>query len=211
MNVLLIKGTPKSAEASVSLQMAQAYVETYQANHPVAEVAVLDLYADEVPLLDEDVFSGWGKLAAQQPLTAVESHKVQRLSNLVDQFLAVDTVVFALPMWNFGYPPMVKAYLDAIAVAGKTFRYTAEGPVGLAGNKQVVVCEARGGIYSSGPAQAMEHTSSYLTTFLSFIGITDVQLILAEGLAMDATQLPARRQEAVERARQAATPQAVAA
>ncbi|QDA58861.1 FMN-dependent NADH-azoreductase [Hymenobacter jejuensis] len=211
MNVLLVKGNPKAADASVSLQMADAFLDTYQTAHPSAQVEELDLYHDFVPLIDEDVLRGWGKLATQQELSPVESRKVQGLTVLVEQFLAADTVVFALPMWNFGYPPMVKAYLDAIAVAGKTFRYTSEGPVGLAGGKQVIVFEARGGIYSSGPAQAMEHTTSYLTTFLAFLGITDVQLVLAEGLAMNAAETPAIRQNAIDQARQVAAELSLAA
>lgn len=152
------------------------------------QVTELDLYEDYIPLIDEDVMTGWGKLAQQQELGHHEAHKVQRLGELVDQFLETDVVVFAAPMWNFGYPPMVKAYMDAVAVAGKTFNYTANGPVGLATGKKAVILEARGGIWSGDAARGMEHSQSHLRGFLGFLGVTDVDTVFAEGFNIDPSQ-----------------------
>lgn len=177
--VLFIKANPKKTEQAFSLRLGQSFIDAYKAAHPDAEVQELDLYEDNIPLIDSDVMTGWGKLAQQEDLNNHEAHKVQRLGELVDQFLATDLIVFALPMWNLGYPPMLKAYLDAVSVAGKTFKYTAEGPVGLAGGKQVVLAEARGGVY---PDEIL-HAQKHLVGLLAFLGITDVQTVVAEGMA----------------------------
>ncbi|ADV65757.1 FMN-dependent NADH-azoreductase [Deinococcus maricopensis] len=185
-NILYVRGTPKSTEQSYSLRLAEHFLSTYTAEHPNATVTELDLYEDHIPLIDEDVMNGWGKLAQQAELNHHEQRKVERLGELVDQFLASDVVVIAAPMWNFGYPPMVKAYMDAIAVAGKTFKYTEQGPVGLAGDKKVVIIEARGNTYTgASPFASAEHSASHLKAFLGLLGITDVDVLLAEGLAID--------------------------
>lgn len=207
--VLFVKGNPKGTDQSYSLRLGQSFVDAYTAEHPDAQITELDLYEDHIPLIDADVMTGWGKLAQQTELSHHEATKVQRLGVLVDQFLESDVIVLAAPMWNFGYPPMVKAYMDAIAVAGKTFKYTATGPVGLAGGKKIVIAEARGGFWSEGPAQDMEHSQSHLRAFFGFLGITDVQVLLVEGLAYD----PSKGEEifagAAALAQQAAQPQAV--
>lgn len=183
--VLFVKGNPKGVDQSYSLRLGKSLLEAYQAANPGAQVTELDLYEDHIPLIDEDVMNGWGKLAQQQELSHHEARKVQRLGELVDQFLDTDVVVFAAPMWNFGYPPMVKAYMDAIAVAGRTFQYTAQGPVGLATGKKAVIVEARGGIWSGDAARGAEHSQSHLRGFLGFLGVTDVELLVVEGLAID--------------------------
>lgn len=186
--VLMVTGNPKSPEHSYSRRLGRCFMDAYLTAEPNAHVTNLDLYQDDIPLIDADVMIGWGKLAQQQELSTYEAHKVQRMGELVDQFLASDLVVFALPMWNFGYPPMVKAYMDAIAIAGKTFQYTAQGPVGLTSGKKAVILEARGGIWSAGPAQHMEHSQSHLRVFLGFLGVHDINAVFAEGLAIDPSQ-----------------------
>ncbi|MBZ9749628.1 NAD(P)H-dependent oxidoreductase [Deinococcus sp. HMF7604] len=183
-NVLFVQGNPKSVEQSVSLQLGQHFVETFQAASANTVVSTLDLYSDFIPLIDADVVTGWGKLAAQQDLSPEEAQKVQRLGELVDQFLASDVLVFAAPLWNFGYPPMVKAYMDAVAVAGKTFQYSPQGPVGLTRGKRAVILESRGGFYS-GDAQNFLHSANYLKGFLGFLGVTEVETVFAEGLNFD--------------------------
>lgn len=202
--VLFIKGNPKKTEQSYSLRLGQAYVDAYKAAHADAEVSELDLYEDHIPLIDGDVMTGWGKLAQQQDLNNHEAHKVQRLSELVDQFLAADMIVLAAPMWNFSYPPMVKAYIDAVSVVGKTFKYTAEGPVGLAGGKKVVLTESRGGVYSEGPAAGVQHTESYMRAILGWLGITDIDVFLVEGVAIDPSKGEEILAAAVSKAQQAA-------
>jgi FMN-dependent NADH-azoreductase len=103
----------------------------------------------------------------------------------VSQCLAADVVVVAAPMYNFSIPSQLKAWIDRVAQAGRTFKYTEQGPVGLAGGKTVIVVSSRGGAYSANPALAfLDHQESYLKTVFGFFGITDVRFVRAEGLAM---------------------------
>ncbi|WP_221089073.1 FMN-dependent NADH-azoreductase [Deinococcus aquaedulcis] len=199
--VLFVQGNPKPLAESTSRQLGQHFVEAYVAAHPGAQVTALDLYSAEIPFIDADVMTGWGKLARQEDLLPHEAQKVARLGELVDQFLDTDLLVFAAPMWNFGYPPMVKAYMDAVAVAGKTFRYGPQGPIGLATGKQAVILETRGGFWSAPEASAMEHSASHLRAFLGFLGVTDVETVFAEGLNFDPGRSEEIMAEAAERAR----------
>ncbi|MFC3885193.1 FMN-dependent NADH-azoreductase [Bacillus songklensis] len=202
--VLYVKANPKQDDMSYSARLANVFLDAYKTENPADEVEVLDLYNTNLPLIDADVLSAWGKLAAGTELTAEESAKVTRLGELVDQFLAADKVVFSAPMWNFGFPPLMKAYIDAVAVAGKTFKYTENGPVGLAGDKKVVLLEARGGVYSEGPAVSMEHTQSYLKAVLSFLGITDLTLVVSEGMAAAPAEAEVIFAAAAEKAKEVA-------
>lgn len=120
----------------------------------------------------------------------------------LEEFLAADTVVIGAPMYNFSIPSQLKAWIDRIAVAGKTFRYTEKGPVGLAGGKRVIVVISRGGFYGPGtPAEAAEHVQTYLRAVFGFIGVTDLEFIVAEGLQVG----PEQRAQGMQRAREAAT------
>ena len=116
------------------------------------------------------------------------------------EFKAADTVVIGAPMYNFGVPSQLKAWIDRIAVAGETFRYTASGPEGLSGAKRVIVAVARGGLYGADSGQAaFEHVESYLSAVFAFLGVTDLTFVVAEGLkvsdeARDAAIAAALRQ-----------------
>lgn len=104
---------------------------------------------------------------------------------LVEEFLAADVVVIGAPMYNFSIPTQLKAWIDRIAQAGRTFRYTENGPVGLAGGKKVIIASSRGGIYAGTPLEnALDHQEAFLRAFLGFVGITDVTIVRAEGVAM---------------------------
>jgi FMN-dependent NADH-azoreductase len=121
---------------------------------------------------------------------------------VLEEFLAADIVVIGAPMYNFTLPTQLKAWIDRIVVAGKTFRYGAAGAEGLAGNKQVVVAISRGGFYGAGtPAAAMEHLETYLRGVFGFIGVTNLEIIVAEGLAVG----PQQRETAMQNAMQTAT------
>ncbi|PLS16283.1 FMN-dependent NADH-azoreductase [Bacillus sp. M6-12] len=201
--VLYVKVNPKADEFSYSARLANAFLDAYQTENPDSQVELLDLYQTNIPLIDADVLNGWGKLAAGTELSETEAAKINRMGELVDQFLAADKVVFSAPFWNFGYPPLFKAYIDSIAVAGKTFKYTENGSVGLAGDKKIALVEARGGIYSEGPGMELQHTESYLKTVLAFFGVTDVTVVLTEGMAADPANADNIFAAAVERAREA--------
>lgn len=108
---------------------------------------------------------------------------------VLEEFLAADTVVLGVAQYNFSVPSQLKAWIDRIAVPGKTFRYTEKGPEGLVGNKRVIIALARGGFYGPGsPAENFEHTLSYLKSVLAFIGIANPEVIAADGVNVSSEQ-----------------------
>lgn len=184
--LLYITANPKETGESFSLRVGDAFLKAFKAAHPDDQVIKLDLYDMTLPLIDQDVFKGWEQLQKGKAFTDLkddEQKKVGKLNEALEEFFAADKYVFVTPMWNLGLPPMMKAYIDAIMVPGQTFKYTEEGPVGLVENKKAIHIQASGGVYSEGPAKAMEFGNTYLTTVLNFIGITDVESILVEGMA----------------------------
>ena len=204
--VLYIKGNPKSTENSFSLQLAEGFLSAYRAANPSSTVETLDLYDDYVPLLDADVLSAWGKFRSGKAgeLTAEEGRKIARMDELQTQFLSADRIILAAPIWNFGYPPMVKAYLDAaMVIVGKTFAYTDKGPVGLLKGKdiKVAILESAGGFYSGTPMEGHMVWRQHIQGMLNYIGIEDVTFISAEGMAADPEGAPALLEKALSRAR----------
>jgi len=105
-------------------------------------------------------------------------------SAVLDEFLGADIVVVGVGFYNFGIPSQLKAWVDRLAIAGKTFRYTEKGPQGLAGGKRVILAIARGGYYGAGsPSASFEHAESYLRGVFAFFGIPEIEVVAAEGLA----------------------------
>ncbi|MGA9226445.1 MAG: NAD(P)H-dependent oxidoreductase, partial [Mesobacillus sp.] len=131
-----------------------------------------------------------------------EKQKVSSINQLTDQFVAADKYVFVTPMWNLSFPPKLKSYIDNIAIAGKTFKYTAEGPVGLLTDKKAVHIQARGGVYSEGPAKALEFGDSYLRAILGFMGVPEIETIAVEGMAATPDQAADIKQKAIDRAKE---------
>ena len=109
-------------------------------------------------------------------------------NQMLEDFLAADIVVIGAPMYNFGIPSQLKAWVDRILVAGKTFRYGVNGPEGLVGGKRVIIASSRGGMYAGGPAAGMDFQETYLRTVFGFIGISEVEFVRAEGLNIGAEQ-----------------------
>lgn len=205
--VLYITANPKSKEQSFSLSVGDTFIEEYKRSNPNDEIINLDLYKMDIPLIDEDVFSAWGKLGqgiSFQELSEVERKKVESINNLTNQFISTDKYIFVTPLWNFSVPPKMKAYIDTIAVAGKTFKYTENGPVGLLENKKALHIEARGGIYSEGPASAFEMGNKYLKVVLGFIGVSDIESIFIEGVNIDPQKAGTIKENAMEKARELA-------
>jgi FMN-dependent NADH-azoreductase len=144
----------------------------------------LDLAADAPSHLGIDSL-GFRLGVDAEGLTDAQKRENAVSEQLVRQFLAADVVVVGAPMYNFSVPSQLKAWIDRIAQAGRTFKYTDKGPVGLAGGKTVIVASTRGGMYFGNPAmEAMEHQESYLKAIFGFIGISDVRFVRAEGVAM---------------------------
>ncbi|MBP3965126.1 FMN-dependent NADH-azoreductase [Paenibacillus lignilyticus] len=205
--LLYITAHPHDHQVSYSMAVGKAFIDSYKESHPQDEVEHLDLYSTQIPYIDADVFSGWGKLrggSSFNELSPEEQQKVTRLGELADQFVAADKYVFVTPMWNFSYPPIVKAYIDAICVAGKTFKYTAEGPVGLLPDKSAIHIQASGGVYTEGPAMDFESGHRHLSKIMQFIGITDFKGIFVEGMAAAPDQAASIKEKAIAEAQKEA-------
>ncbi|CAM3734521.1 FMN-dependent NADH-azoreductase [Alicyclobacillus pomorum] len=197
--LLYITANPKPVEASFGLKVGQAFLEAYREENPKDEIVELNLFQMNIPEIDGDVLSGWDKLRQGTPfesLNLAEQDKITRINELTEQFVGADKYVFVSPMWNLSIPPRLKAFIDTIMIAGKTFKYTENGPVGLLMGRKAVHIQARGGIYSEGPGVDMEFGDRYLRAVLAFIGITDVETIAVEGMAF----MPEKAQEIQEKA-----------
>lgn len=182
MKLLHIDSSPLDA-GSVSRRLTLKTVEGYAARYPGIEVDYLDLGREAPSHLDAN------SLAFRLGVEAADLSEAQRRENavserLVSQFLAADIVVIGAPMFNFSVPSQLKAWIDRVAQAGRTFRYTANGPEGLVHGKSVVVVSTRGGVYSGLPAEAMDHQESYLKAVFGFLGVDDLRFVRAEGLSM---------------------------
>ncbi|MBL0419948.1 NAD(P)H-dependent oxidoreductase [Ramlibacter sp. AW1] len=169
---------------SVSRQLTRDIVSQWRAAHPGATVEYLDLAADAPSHLDANSL-GFRLGTAAAELSEVQRRENERSERLVSQFLAADVVVVGAPMYNFAIPTQLKAWIDRVAQAGRTFRYTDKGPQGLAGGKTVIVASSRGGAYAGTPIEAvLDHQESYLKAVFGFFGITDVRIVRAEGVSM---------------------------
>lgn len=205
--LLYITVNPKPVKESFSLSIGEVFLETYQEKNQNDDVVKLDLYNIDLPYIDTDVFNGWGKLQqgnAFDHLSGDEQLKVSKINDLTDQFISADKYVFVTPFWNFSFPPKLKAYIDTVAIAGKTFKYTEEGPVGLLTDKKALHIQARGGIYSEGPAKEMEFGDRYLHAVLGFLGIPSVESVIAEGMAQMPEKAEEIKKKAMAEAKQAA-------
>jgi FMN-dependent NADH-azoreductase len=180
---------------SVSRTLSAAVVAQLRVTEPGLHETYRDLAAEPVPHL-----SGAYLAAAQapgvQPTAALEDDLALGTA-VLDEFLAADILVVGAGLYNFTVPTQLKAWIDRIAVAGKTFRYTETGPEGLCGGKRVILAIARGGFYGAGtPTAAFEHGESYLRTVFGFLGVRQLEVVVAEGLAMG----PAQRESSISAA-----------
>jgi FMN-dependent NADH-azoreductase len=163
-----------------SSQLANQFVAAFRETHPEAKIIVRDVAAAAaVPHLDAERF---GAFITKPEERSNAQHAVVAYSDaLIAELQQAGVIVLGLPMYNFGVPSQLKAYFDHIARAGITFRYTDKGPEGLLAGKKVYVFAARGGLYAGTP---MDTQTSYVRDFLRFLGMTDVEFVYAEGLAM---------------------------
>ncbi|GAB2474834.1 MAG: FMN-dependent NADH-azoreductase [Comamonas sp.] len=167
---------------SVSRQLTAEAVQAWSAVHPNTQVDYLDLAVDTPPHLSAQAL---GFRTGQEAATEEERNQNAISERLVSQFLAADVIVIGSPFYNFGINTQLRSWIDRILQPGRTFRYTATGPEGLAAGKKVIVVATRGGVYSTSEAgRANEHQEGYLKTIFGFAGVTDVQFARAEGLAM---------------------------
>ncbi|MGA0612412.1 FMN-dependent NADH-azoreductase [Caldimonas sp. KR1-144] len=177
MKILQVNSSARSNGHSIRL--ADELVARLQASNPGAERVLRDLTRDPHPMLDEATLGALFTPAEQR--TPEQAAAVARNDALIAELQSADVLVLGAPMYNFGVSAQLKNWLDAIARAGTTFRYTANGPEGLLKNKKVYVVLTRGGIYRDQPSDSQV---PYLRTMLGFLGMTDVEFIYAEGLNM---------------------------
>ncbi|PWC86602.1 FMN-dependent NADH-azoreductase [Azospirillum sp. TSH100] len=183
---------------SLTRDLSAAVVAEILARHPAAEVSRRDVVETEIRHLDGAIAAGFRPTGfGDFDDATLAEHGVSEM--LVSEFLASDILVIGAPMYNFSVSSQLKAWMDRIAQAGRTFKYTEKGPVGLSGGKRVIVVSARGGFYADGPLARMDFQESYLRAFFGFLGITDVHVVRAEG----ASKGDAVRSEGLERARAA--------
>ena len=178
MKILQINSSAR-VEGANSTRLANTVTARLQAKHPGATVTVRDLAVTPHPVLDAAALGALFTPSDQR--TPEQAARVALDDALIAEVQAHDAIVLGVPMYNFGVPVQLKTWLDAIARAGVTFRYTANGPEGLIQGKKVFVAFARGGIYRDTPADSQ---TPYIQTILGFLGMTDVKYIHAEGLAM---------------------------
>jgi FMN-dependent NADH-azoreductase len=165
-------------QSSASRELSSAWVKEWRTQNPNAEVRYLDLAEKPLTHLSGEALAARALPVEQRNLA--QQREVERSDRALDDFLAADVVVIGAPMYNFSIPSQLKAWIDRIAVAGKTFRYTANGPEGLVKGKKIVVASSRGGIHGNKPT---DHQENYLRTVFEFLGVTDIEFIRAEGLA----------------------------
>ncbi|GGD53038.1 FMN-dependent NADH-azoreductase [Paenibacillus nasutitermitis] len=206
-SVLYITAHPLNGSESFSISAGETFIDAYRTVNPDCEIIHLDLYKADVPSLDADILRGWGKLEEGmelEQLPEIERTKIVQLDKLVDQFIQADKYVFVNPMWNFSYPPVMKAYIDAITVAGKTFSYTRNGPIGLLQNKKVLHIQASGWVYTEGPDVEDEVSHRHLKSIMRFIGITDLHALFIEGHDQYRDRRNEIKEEGIKRARELA-------
>jgi FMN-dependent NADH-azoreductase len=179
--ILHINSSVRST-GSISRQLSGEFLRSWLAVRPTDVIVTRDLAANPVPHLNDDVMQAF--FTAAELHSPEQSQAVQLSNDLVAELLSADTIVLGAPMYNFSVSSTLKAWIDHVTRAGLTFKYTSNGPIGLVQGKKMYVFTSRGGVYSRGPAKAMDFHETYLRAVLGFIGLTEITFIHTEGLAM---------------------------
>jgi FMN-dependent NADH-azoreductase len=179
MKTILQINTSLFGEQGQSSKLTWDFIEAWRQRNPQDRIISRDLAKDPVPHLTGERFQAFLTPAAEH--TPEQRQVVAYSDALIEELRQADVIVLGLPMYNFGVPSTLKAYFDHVARAGVTFRYTANGPEGLLRNKKVYVLAARGGAYQG---TALDTQTQYVTNFLKFLGMQDIEFVYAEGLAL---------------------------
>ncbi|SHK06176.1 FMN-dependent NADH-azoreductase [Clostridium cavendishii DSM 21758] len=201
--ILYITANPKSEDKSFSLTVARNFIEEYKRVNPQDEVKEIEVYDIELPLIDRNMLEAWDELSQGKEfskLTQDKQKQLARFAELTDEFVSADKYVFVTPLWNFAVPAMMKAYIDTTCVAGKTFKYTEQGAIGLLKNKKALHIQASGSVFSKGDLSKVEHGDKYIRDIMSFIGVTDFEAVFVEGVAYDPTLSQEIKEKAIEQA-----------
>ncbi|MDK0571021.1 FMN-dependent NADH-azoreductase [Clostridium perfringens] len=188
--VLYIKANIKNEGESRTFKVSDSFVEEYKKNNPEDEIITLDLYKENIDFLRADDL---GKLFGPKD----EESKNNSILKYAYQFADSDKYIIAAPMWNLSFPAILKAYIDYVSVSGITFKYTAEGSVGLLNNKKAVHIVSRGGGYDNSP---YEMGDRYLRTILGFFGIKDIETIAIDNLDVMGVNVEKKVEEGIEKA-----------
>jgi FMN-dependent NADH-azoreductase len=187
--ILFIKANNRLG--SVTGKLYEAFLESYRASHPNDTVIELDLYKETLPYLGDVMISGNFKSSQGMELTIEEKAVHDIVTQHLEQFIAVDKVVIAFPLWNLTVPAVLHSYLDYMYHPRKTFKYTAEGLEGLLTNKKVALLNARGGVYAE---DSSEMAVSFVKNHLNVFGITEITTVVIEGH----NQFPDRSEAIIE-------------
>lgn len=179
--ILNIISSPRG-EASNSIKLASAIIDELKEKDPAAAVHVRDLTKGPFPYLEEVHLNAF--FSPVDNHTDGDKEAIRHSNEAVKEIMDADVIVIGAPMYNFSIPAVLKSWFDHITRAGITFKYTAEGPVGLVTGKKAYIAVTTGGVYSSGDAVAYDFVTPYIKTILGFIGITDVTIVRAEGFAV---------------------------
>ena len=188
--VLYIKANIKNEGESRTFKVSDSFVEEYKRNNPEDEIITLDLYKENIDFLRADDL---GKLFGPKD----EESKNNSILKYAYEFADADKYIIAAPMWNLSFPAILKAYIDYVSVSGITFKYTAEGPVGLLNNKKAVHIVSRGGGYDNSP---YEMGDRYLRTILGFFGIKDIGTIVIDNLDVIGVNVEEKVEEGIKKA-----------
>ncbi|OFI46107.1 FMN-dependent NADH-azoreductase [Floricoccus penangensis] len=197
-NLLAVKSHPLNGENSKSMKIFEEFLKAYQESHPKDNIEIVDLYKEDFPEIDLDIMTVWNHLQAGKEfndLSNSQKIKVFRFNQSTEQFLKSDKVVVANGLWNLNIPTRLKAWFDSINVAGKTFKYTAQGPVGLVEGKKVLHIQANGGV-----CNGQDLSSQYVKTIFNFIGVSDLQQVFIEGADYDPSKSENIVNSAIEKA-----------
>ena len=195
MILLQIDSSPLGAN-SVTRQLTADVVKAWTKARPNTTVVYRDLAVAPPEHLTAELMQVV-KFRDLENLNARQQSELALTDALVDEVLSANDLVIGAPMYNFSIPTQLKVWIDRICQAGRTFRYTEKGPIGLAGGRKVIIVSARGGRYAGTPMEtALDHQEAYLKAVMGFVGITDVSVVRAEGVAMG----PEPRAQALEAA-----------
>ncbi|HWL26793.1 MAG TPA: FMN-dependent NADH-azoreductase [Ureibacillus sp.] len=179
--VLFVKANNRPANQAVSVKLYETFLESYKEANPNDTLVELDLYNEELPYVGVDMINGTFKASKGLELTEKEAKAVAVANKYLEQFLEADKVVFGFPLWNLTIPAVLHTYIDYLNRAGKTFKYTSEGPLGLIGNKRIALLNASGGVYSKGPGAEVEMAVKYVASMMGFFGVKEIEKVVIEG------------------------------
>ncbi|UTH73886.1 FMN-dependent NADH-azoreductase [Chromobacterium sp. IIBBL 290-4] len=185
------------ADNSVTRELSAVVANTIRQRHVNVETSYRDLAANPIAHLSGEIIGA--RFAPESDWSPLQRSEAALTDELIEEFLAADVLVIGAPMYNFSIPTQLRSWIDRVFAAGRTFKYTETGPVGLVPNKKVIVVSARGGVHSGEQGQLMDFQEDYLAKALGFLGVREVEIIRAEGVNMG----PDKRATSIHMAKEA--------